>query len=58
MHETNHALMLFILKKEKNIFKKSSPKCHHFWATSSFQKKPYELSKVAQLVKNCPIWSP
>ncbi len=28
------------------------------WATSSFQKNQKEPSKVAQLEKNRPIWSP
>ncbi len=37
---------------------KKKPKMSTFLGYFIFSKKHYELSKVAQLVKNFPIWSP
>jgi hypothetical protein len=34
----------------KKCFRKSSPECCNFGASSTFQKNNYEFSKVAQLV--------
>jgi len=45
--------------KNRPILGKSSPKRHNFYATSSLQKSWWvRLSKVAQWLKHCPIWSP
>jgi hypothetical protein len=46
-------------KLKKNVSIKDNPKYHYFGRQSrSIQKLPNKLSNVAQLVKNCPIWSP
>jgi hypothetical protein len=40
------------------LYQKVAQKVTILWATSSFEKNINELNKVAQLVKNHPLWSP
>jgi hypothetical protein len=43
--------------RQKSLVK-SNQKCCHFGIYFIFSKNHNELSKVAQYVKNCPIWTP